>query len=53
MDATIYQLEKLRCNLCGEIFTAQPPKEVGAKKYDERAGSMVALLKYGSGFPFH
>ena len=53
VDAKIYELEKLRCNLCGEMFTAPPPKGVGAKKYDERAGSMVALLKYGTGFPFH
>jgi len=23
--ATVYELEKLRCNLCGEVFTANPP----------------------------
>jgi hypothetical protein len=53
VDAKIYELEKLRCNLCGEIFTARPPEGVGAKKYDETTGSMVALLKYGSGVPFN
>jgi hypothetical protein len=26
---------------------------VGAKKYDATAGSMIALLKYGTGMPFH
>ncbi len=53
MEATVYEMEKLRCNLCGEIFTAQTPEVSGKDKYDETAGSMVALLKYGSGLPFH
>jgi transposase len=53
LEATVYETEKLRCNLCGEIFTAQVPEESGKDKYDETAGSMVALLKYGSGLPFH
>jgi transposase len=25
LGATVYELQKLRCNLCGEIFTAQTP----------------------------
>ena len=53
LAATIYDLEKLRCNLCGEVFTAQAPGDVGSAKYDETAGSMIALLKYGSGVPFY
>jgi transposase len=53
MQATIYELEKLRCNLCGEVFTAAPPEGVGPEKYDETAGAMIALLKYGMGVPFH
>jgi transposase len=51
--ATVYELEKLRCNLCGEVFTAAAPAGVGAEKYDPTAASMIALLKYGSGLPFH
>ncbi len=51
--ATVYELEKLRCNLCGEVFTAAAPAGVGAAKYDPTAASMLALLKYGSGLPFH
>ena len=51
--ATVYELEKLRCNLCGEVFTAAAPDGVGAEKYDPTAASMIALLKYGSGLPFH
>src|SRR5690606_41618580 len=27
--ATIYELERLRCNACGEVFTAQAPDGVG------------------------
>jgi len=51
--ATVYEREKLRCNLCGEVFTAAAPDGVGAAKYDPTAASMLALLKYGSGLPFH
>jgi rubredoxin len=51
--ATIYELERLRCNLCGEVFTAQAPDGVGSEKYDETASSMIALLKYGSGLPWN
>jgi transposase len=53
LGATIYELEKLRCNLCGKIFTAQPPAEAGAKKYDASAVSIIAMLRYGLGLPFN
>ena len=51
--ATVYELERLRCNLCGEVYEAEAPQEVGEKKYDESAAAMIALLKYGSGVPFY
>jgi transposase len=51
--AKIYQLQKLRCHLCGRVFTATPPPEAGSQKYDATAGSMIGLLKYGSGMPFN
>jgi transposase len=51
--AKVYELEKLRCHLCGKVFTAQPPEGVGPEKYDAAAGSMIALLKYGTGMPFN
>lgn len=51
--ATVYELERLRCNLCGEIFEADAPEGVGEKKYDETAAAMMGLLKYGSGVPFY
>jgi transposase len=53
LKATVYELEKLRCNLCSDVFTAKAPEGVGAEKYDETSASMIALLKYGSGLPFH
>ena len=52
LAATIYELQRLRCNACGQIFTAQEPESVGPEKYDETAAAMIAQLKYGSGVPF-
>jgi transposase len=53
LAARIYELQKLRCHLCGEVFTAPAPKEAGEGKYAATAGSMIGLLKYGSGLPFN
>ena len=53
LAATVYELEKLRCNLCGSVYTAEAPPEAGEKKYDESAASMIALLRYGSGVPWY
>jgi transposase len=53
LAATIYRLQKLRCHLCGQVFTASAPEETDGPKYDATAGSMIGLLKYGSGLPFN
>jgi len=53
LQATVYELERLRCNLCGVLFEAEAPEGVGEKKYDESAAAMIGLLKYGSGFPWY
>lgn len=53
VQAKVYELQKLRCNLCGKVFTAQAPQGVGSEKYDATSASMIALLKYGSGLPFN
>jgi len=53
IGATVYEIEILRCGLCLEVFRAVAPEGAGDKKYDETAGSMMALLKYGSGTPFY
>ena len=53
LQGTVYEMEKLRCNLCGEIFTATPPEDMGTRKYDETAAVTIALLKYANGLPFY
>jgi len=52
LEATVFELERLRCNACGEVFTADEPETAGPAKYDETAMAMIALLKYGTGVPF-
>jgi hypothetical protein len=51
--ATVYELERLRCGLCGKVYTAKAPEGVGEEKFDETAPSMIAFLRYGSGFPMN
>ncbi len=53
LHATVYRMLKLRCHLCGKLFTAPTPDDIGEDKYDHTAGSMIGLLKYGTGFPFN
>jgi transposase len=52
-QATVYRMQRLRCCLCGKVFTAPVPDGVGDRKYDHTVASMIGLLKYGSGFPFN
>ena len=53
LKATVFEMERLRCNACGEMFTAAAPEQAGPVKYDETAVAMIALLKYGTGVPFN
>ncbi len=53
LHATVYRMQKLRCHLCGKLFTAPTPGGIGDDKYDHSVASMIGLLKYGSGFPFN
>ena len=53
LQATVYHLQRLRCHLCGRVFTASAPEGVGEEKYDHTVASMIGLLKYGSGLPFN
>jgi hypothetical protein len=52
VEATIYEMERLRCNACGQVFTAETPEGVDRDKYDATAAAMIAQLKYGTGVPF-
>lgn len=54
VDAEIYECERVRCNLCGTIFTAPPPEGISKQReYDITVPVIIALLKYGSGLPFN
>jgi hypothetical protein len=53
IGATVWELERVRCSTCGEVYKAEAPEEVGDRKYDETVSSMVALLRYGNGLPFN
>ena len=52
VEATVLEMERLRCNACGQVFTAEEPEGIGPDKYDATATAMIAQLKYGSGVPF-
>jgi transposase len=51
LSAMRYELEKLRCSACGEIFTAGLPEGVGDEKYSARARAVLAVSRYALGVP--
>jgi transposase len=51
--AEVWEQMRLRCSSCTEVFTAKLPEGSGKAKYDPTAGSMLSLMKYGSGFPLY
>jgi transposase len=51
--ATGYQMERLRCEACGEVFTAPVPAAAGQEKYAPSVGATIALLRYGTGMPHY
>jgi len=53
LQARVYELGGLRCHLCGVVHWAKAPEGVGEEKYDASAGSMIGMLKYGTGMPFN
>jgi transposase len=53
IGALIHEMQRLRCDGCGKVFTAQTPPEAGCQKYDPSVGVMVGLMRYGSGMPFY
>ena len=52
LQTTVFEMERLRCNACGQIFTAAAPESADCEKYAATAVAMIALLKYGTGVPF-
>jgi transposase len=53
LSAVRYELEKLRCSACGEVYTAGRPTAPGADKYSPRARAVIALARYYLGLPFY
>ncbi len=53
VGGTVYQLERLRCHLCGDVQTAELPEEAGPDKYDPTVASIIAVLRYGEGMPWN
>jgi len=52
LSAIRYELEKLRCSACGQVFTAPLPPEAGTEKYSPRARAVLAVSRYYLGLPF-
>ena len=53
LSAIRYELEKLRCSACGQIFTAPLPSEAGEEKYSPRARAVLVVGRYYLGLPFY
>jgi hypothetical protein len=53
LSAVRYELEKLRCSACGQVFTAPLPVEAGLEKYSARARAVLALGRYYLGVPLY
>ena len=53
LSAIRYELEKLRCSACGQVFTAKLPTEAGEEKYSPRARAVLAVSRYYLGLPFY
>jgi transposase len=53
LSAVRYELEKLRCSACGQVFTASVPAATGTEKYTARARAILALARYYLGLPWY
>jgi transposase len=53
LSAVRYELEKLRCSACGQVFTATLPAAAGTEKYTPRARAVLALGRYYLGVPLY
>jgi hypothetical protein len=53
LSAMRYELQKLRCSACGQIFTAPLPSQAGEEKYSARARSVLVVGRYYLGLPFY
>lgn len=50
VEATRYEIEKLRCQICGELFSAKLPYQ---DKYDAKSKAVIAISRYQMGTPMY
>ncbi len=58
VQAAILERERLRCNACGAVFTANIPDDAdssikGSRQYEASAKAAIPVYKYGFGMPFY
>jgi hypothetical protein len=53
LSALRYELQKLRCSACGQIFTAPLPEAAGDEKYSPRARAVLAVSRCYLGVPLY
>lgn len=53
VGGTCFQLERLRCALCGSVESAELPEEAGQEKFDPSVIGTLGVLHYGFGMPFN
>lgn len=53
LSAIRYELERLRCSACGEVFAAKMPAEAGESKYNAPARAAIVMNRYFLGVPFY
>jgi hypothetical protein len=53
LSAMRYELHKLRCSACGQIFTAPLPCQAGEEKFSARARAVLVVCRYYLGLPFY
>ena len=51
LSAMRYELQKLRCSACGQLFTASLPPEASPEKYSPRARAVLVVGRYFLGLP--
>ena len=52
LEPVIHRSEKLRCNLCGQVFEADFP-EKHEDKFDPESRAILSLLHYKASLPFY
>jgi len=53
LSALRYELQKLRCSACGQMFTAPLPEEAGKATYSPRARAVLAVSRCYLGLPLY